>query len=49
LKAFENRILRRISGPKRDKIIGDWRKLYNEELHIFSSWPNIIIMNKSRR
>jgi hypothetical protein len=33
LRAFENRVLRRILGPKRDKVTGEWRKLHNEELH----------------
>jgi hypothetical protein len=33
LREFENRLLRRIFGPKRDEVIGGWRKLYNEELH----------------
>jgi hypothetical protein len=39
---FENRMLRRIFGPKRDKVTGDWRKRHNEELHKFYSSPNII-------
>jgi hypothetical protein len=46
---FENRVLRRIFGPKRDEVTGDWRKLHNEELHSLYSSPNIIIMIKSRR
>jgi hypothetical protein len=46
---FENRVLRRIFGPKRDEVMGDWRKLHNEELHTFYSSPNIIRMIKSRR
>jgi hypothetical protein len=46
---FENRVLRRILGPKRDKVTGDWRKLHNEELHNLYSLPNIIRMMKSRR
>jgi hypothetical protein len=46
---FENRVLRRIFGPKRDEIIGGWRKLHYEELHNLYSSPNIIIMTKSRR
>jgi hypothetical protein len=46
---FENRVLRRIFGSKRDEVIGGWRKLHNEELHNFHSWPSIIIMNKTRR
>jgi hypothetical protein len=46
---FENRVLRRIFGPKRDEVIGDWRKLHNEELHNLYSLPNIIRMIKSMR
>jgi hypothetical protein len=37
-RVFENRVLRRIFGPKRDEIIGGWRKLYNEELHNLYSY-----------
>jgi hypothetical protein len=38
LRVFENRVLRGIFGPKRDEVIGDWRKLHNEELHnLYSS------------
>jgi hypothetical protein len=44
---FENRVPRRIFGPKRDEIIGGWRKLHSEELHNLHSSPNIIIMIKS--
>jgi hypothetical protein len=39
---FENRVLRRTVGPKRDEVTGDWRKLHHEELHNFYSSPNII-------
>jgi hypothetical protein len=46
---FENRVLRRIFGPKRDEMIGGWRKLDNEELHNLYVLPNIIRMIKSRR
>jgi hypothetical protein len=46
LRVFENRVLRRIFGPNRDEVTGDWRKLHNEELHIFYSSPNIIKMTK---
>jgi hypothetical protein len=49
LRVFENRVLRRISGPKRDKVTEEWRKLHNEELHILYSSPNIIRQIKSRR
>jgi hypothetical protein len=46
---FENRVLRRICGPKRDGVAGGWRKLHNEELHNLYSSPNIIRIIKSRR
>jgi hypothetical protein len=49
LRVFENRVLRRIFGPRRDEVTGDWRKLHNEELHNLYSSPNIIRMMKSRR
>jgi hypothetical protein len=49
LRVFENRVLRRTFGPKRDGVIGGWRKLHNEELHNLYSSPNIIRMMKSRR
>jgi hypothetical protein len=39
---FENRVLRRIFGPKRDEVTGEWRKLHNEELHNLFSSPDII-------
>jgi hypothetical protein len=42
-------VLRRIYGPKRYKVIGDWRKLHNEELHDLYSSPSIIRIMKSRR
>jgi hypothetical protein len=45
----ENRVLRRIFGPKRDEITGEWRKLHNGELHNLSSSPDIIRQIKSRR
>jgi hypothetical protein len=50
MKVFENRVLRRIFGPKRDEVIGGWRKLHEEhhDLYEYSS-PNIIRMIKSRR
>jgi transcription termination factor 2 len=46
---FDNRVLRRIFGPKRDDVTGDWRKLHNEEIHNLYSSPDIIGMIKSRR
>jgi hypothetical protein len=49
LRAFENRVLRRIFGPKRDEVTGGWRKLHNEELHNLYSSPGIISMFKSRK
>jgi hypothetical protein len=48
LRMFENRVLRRMFGPKGDEVTGD-RKLHNEELHNLHSSPNIIRMIKSRR
>jgi hypothetical protein len=49
LQVFENRALRRIFGPKRDKVTGEWRKLHNEELHDLYSLPSIIRITKERR
>ena len=46
---FENRVPRRIFGPKRDEVTGKWRKLHNEELNDLYSSPNIIRMFKLRR
>jgi hypothetical protein len=46
---FENRMLRRIFGPKRDEATGGWGKLHNEELHNLNSSPSIIRMIKSMR
>ena len=42
LRVFENRVLRRIFGPKRDEVIGEWRKLHAEELNDLCSSPNVI-------
>jgi hypothetical protein len=47
LRVFENRVLRRIFGPKRDEVMGGWRKLQNEETHNLNSSPSIIRMIKS--
>jgi hypothetical protein len=49
LRVFENRVLRKIFGPKRDEVAGEWRRLHNEELYDLYSVPNIIWVMKSRR
>jgi hypothetical protein len=49
LTRFENRVLRRIFGPKRDEVAGGWIRLYNEELHNLYASPFIIKVIKSRR
>jgi hypothetical protein len=49
LGVFENRVLRRIFGPKRDEVTGEWTKLHNEELLDLYSSPSIIRIIKSRR
>jgi hypothetical protein len=49
LGVFEIRVLRRIFGPKRDEVAGEWRKLHNEELHDLHSSPSIIRILKARR
>jgi hypothetical protein len=46
---FENRVLRRIFGPKRDEVTGEWKKLHNEDLHDICPSPSIIRMIKSMR
>jgi hypothetical protein len=46
---FENRVVRRIFGSKRNEVTGEWRKVHNEELHNFYSPPYIIRQVKSRR
>jgi hypothetical protein len=48
LRVFENRVLRRMSGPKREEA-GSWRKLHNDELHSLYSSPKIVRVIKSRR
>jgi hypothetical protein len=45
LRLYENMVLRRISGPKRDDVTGEWRKLHNEELNVLFS-PNIVRVTK---
>jgi hypothetical protein len=49
LRVFENRVLRRVFGPKRDKVTGDWSKLHKEQLNDLFSLPNIMWVVKSRR
>jgi hypothetical protein len=49
LRVFENRVLRRVFGPKRDEVTVEWRKLHNEELNDLYSLPNIVQVVKSRR
>ena len=48
LRVFENRVLRRVSGSKRDEVTGEWRKLHNEELRDLYSLPKIVLVVKSR-
>ena len=49
LRVFENRVLRRVFGPKRDEVTGKWRKLRNEELNDLYFLPSIVRVVKSRR
>jgi len=49
LRVVENRVLRRIFGPRRDEVTWEWRKLRNEELNDLYSSPNIVRVIKSRR
>ena len=49
LRGFENRMLRKVFGRKRDEVTGEWRKLHNEELNDLYSLPNIVRVVKSRR
>ena len=48
-RVFENMLLRRIFGPRRDEVIGEWRRLHNEELNDLYCSPNIVRVIKSRR
>jgi hypothetical protein len=49
LRVFENRVLRRVFGPKRDEVTGEWKELHNEELNDLYSLPNIVRVVKLRR
>ena len=49
LRVFENRVLRRIFGPKSNEVTGEWRKLHNEKFNDLYSSPNIVWVIKSRR
>jgi len=49
LRVFENRVLRKVFGPKRDEVTGEWRKVDNEELNDLYSLPNIVRVVKSRQ
>ena len=49
LRVFENMVLRRIFGPRRDEVTGEWRRLHNEELNDLYCSPNILRVIKSRR
>ena len=49
LRVFENRVMRRVFGPKRDEVTGEWRKLHNDELSDLYSLPNIVRVVKSRK
>ena len=49
LRVFEKSVLRRIFGPKRDEVTGEWRELHNEELNDLYCSPNIVWVIKSRR
>ena len=49
LRVSENMVLRRIFGPRRDEVTGEWRRLHNEELNDLYSLPNIVRVIKSRK
>ena len=49
LRVFENRVLRKIFGPKKNEVRGKWRKLYNEDLNDLYASPNILRVIKSSR
>ena len=49
LRVFGNMVLRRIFGPRRDEVTGEWRRLHNEELNDLYSSPSVVLVIKSRR
>jgi hypothetical protein len=49
LRVFENKMLRKIFGPRRDELTGEWRRLHNEEINVLYSSPNLVRVIKSRR
>jgi uncharacterized membrane protein len=49
VRVFERRVLRRIFGPKRDEVTGEWRKVHNEQLNNLYSSPNIVWVTQARR
>ena len=49
LRVFENVVLRRIFGPRRDEVTGEWRRLHNKEINNLYSSPNVVQVIKSRR
>ena len=48
MRVFDNRVLRKILGPKRDEVTREWRRLHNEEINDLYCLPNVIRVNKSR-
>ena len=49
MRVFENKVLRRIFGPRRDEVTGDWRRLHNGEINVLYCSPNVMQVIKSRR
>jgi hypothetical protein len=49
VRVFENRVLRRIFGPERDEVTGEWRKLHKKEFYVLYCLPDVILVIKSKR